>query len=238
MRQLLNFSRFTVLFLSLFWITTGVNAMEQQLTKQQKAIVPISAFTASGDIEALKPALEQGLDSGLTINEIKEVLAQMYAYAGFPRSLNALGTFMMVVEQRKAKGIEDPQGKTATSLPTDKTSLEFGTENQTKLIGQKVAGPLFDFSPEIDQYFKAHLFGDIFQRDVLTWKDREIATVAALANLSGANSQLRSHILISMNNGVNPKQQQEIVDVIRQSCGDSIADNAQQVLDDTLASLK
>ncbi|KJS29540.1 MAG: hypothetical protein VR64_20520 [Desulfatitalea sp. BRH_c12] len=39
-------------------------------------------------------ALNQGLDAGLTVNEIKEILVQLYAYAGFPRSLNAIGTFM------------------------------------------------------------------------------------------------------------------------------------------------
>lgn len=43
----------------------------------------ISAFTAQGDLENLKVALNKGLDSGLTINQIKEVLVQMYAYAGF-----------------------------------------------------------------------------------------------------------------------------------------------------------
>lgn len=33
----------------------------------------------------------------ITINEIKEVLVQMYAYCGFPRSLNGINTFMTVV---------------------------------------------------------------------------------------------------------------------------------------------
>jgi 4-carboxymuconolactone decarboxylase len=32
----------------------------------------------------------------LTVNEIKEILVQMYAYAGFPRSLNGINAFMAV----------------------------------------------------------------------------------------------------------------------------------------------
>lgn len=35
----------------------------------------------------------------------------MYAYTGFPRSLNGLGTFMTVLGERKEKGINDEIGK-------------------------------------------------------------------------------------------------------------------------------
>ena len=59
------------------------------LNAKQQAIIPVAAFTANGDIDKLKPALNAGLDAGMTVNKIKEVLVQMYAYAGFPRSLNA-----------------------------------------------------------------------------------------------------------------------------------------------------
>ncbi|MEZ4579873.1 MAG: carboxymuconolactone decarboxylase family protein [Desulfobacterales bacterium] len=61
--------------------------MENQnaLTPGQKCIIPIAAFTADGDLDRLKPTLNQGLDGGLTVNEIKEVIVHLYAYAGFPR---------------------------------------------------------------------------------------------------------------------------------------------------------
>jgi alkylhydroperoxidase/carboxymuconolactone decarboxylase family protein YurZ len=61
------------------------------LNEKQQKIVAISAFTAKGDLNNLNIALNEGLDAGLTVSEIKEILVQMYAYAGFPRSLNALG---------------------------------------------------------------------------------------------------------------------------------------------------
>ena len=80
-------------------------AKNQALSQKRQCIIPIAAFTADGDINRLKPALNQGLDAGLTINEIKEVLVHLYAYSGFPRSLNALFAFMAVIDERKAKGI-------------------------------------------------------------------------------------------------------------------------------------
>ena len=73
---------------------------ELSLTVKQQSIVPIAAFTATGDMEKLKTAFNEGLGAGLTVNEIKEILVQMYAYAGFPRSLNAIHTFMAVMDER------------------------------------------------------------------------------------------------------------------------------------------
>ncbi|HHF3093575.1 TPA: carboxymuconolactone decarboxylase family protein [Vibrio diabolicus] len=210
--------------------TTNIASASEILSDKERAIIPISAFTASGEIEKLTQSLNDGLDAGLTVNEIKEVLAQLYAYAGFPRSLNGLATFMTVLEERKSRGITDTLGRESSVLPNDKTSLEFGAENQTQLVGAEVKGALFDFSPQIDEYLKAHLFGDIFERDVLTWKEREIATIAALANMNGVNSQLAAHYNISMNNNVSIQELEGFIAVLSECCGESVSNNAQSVL--------
>ncbi len=47
------------------------------LSGKQQSIIPIAAFTAKGDTEKLKGALAEGLQNGMTVNEIKEVLVQM-----------------------------------------------------------------------------------------------------------------------------------------------------------------
>lgn len=208
------------------------------LTARQQGIVPIAAFTANGNLGSLRTALNNGLDAGLTVNEIKEVLVQLYAYAGFPRSLNGLATFMTVMEERGKKGIKDRMGKEASPIPTDKSILEIGTENQTRLIGQPVKGALYDFAPAIDRFLKAHLFGDIFQRDVLSWQDRELATVSALAAIDGVNPQLKGHLAIARHNGLTAEQLREFVRVLRDTCGPKLGDNAGGVLDDVLSTTR
>ncbi len=229
------FSKWSILVASLLAVLTMNTATAAEgFDTKEKAIIPIAAFAASGEIEKLKVSLNEGLDAGLTINETKEVLGQLYAYAGFPRSLNALAAFMQVLEERKSNGIEDVVGPESSPLPTDKTSLEFGAENQTKLIGVEVKGPLFDFSPQIDEYLKSHLFGDIFARDVLTWKQREVATIATLSNTPGVNSQLAAHYSISMNNDVTVDELKEFITIIEKQVGEDVANNAQQVLDSVL----
>ncbi|WP_243373398.1 carboxymuconolactone decarboxylase family protein [Geotalea sp. SG265] len=212
--------------------------MQNHLNAKQRAIIPIAAFTANGDLSRLKTALSEGLDAGLTVNEIKEILVQLYAYAGFPRSLNGIGTFMAVMDERGKKGIKDEMGKEASPMPTGKNSLESGTKNQTKLVGQPVTGPLYDFAPAFDRFLKAHLFGDIFQRDVLNWQDRELATVAALASIEGVDPQLQGHMVIGMHNGLTPGQLRELVNLLRIKCGGKVADNAEVVLDQVLKNSK
>lgn len=204
--------------------------MHDILSEKQHAIIPIAAFTACGELKKLETALNEGLNIGMTVNELKEVLIQLYAYTGFPRSLNALEIFMTVVEQRQKNGQNDEVGSTATPLIGNESSLEIGTRNQTKLVGQAVKGAIFEFAPTIDQFLKSHLFCDIFQRDTLDWQMRELATISALAALSGVNSQLKSHYSISLNTGLTIEQLRAFVVTLRKKCGNEIAENALNIL--------
>lgn len=200
------------------------------LNAKQQSIVTIAAFTANGNLPKLNPAIYEGLDAGLTISEVQEVIVQMYAYAGFPRSLNALHTFMEVLKERKRKGIHDTQGKIASPYPANKSKLEFGTENQTRLVGSPVMGEIYEFSPAIDQFLKEHLFGDIFGRDILDYQTREIATIAALASLAGTDNQLRSHFKVGMHNGLTQDQLNSIVSIIQSKVGEAEGNNAAKIL--------
>jgi 4-carboxymuconolactone decarboxylase len=211
-----------------------VNAT-QALTSRQQAIAPIAASVAIGDMPQLNAALNQGLDAGLTVSDAKELLVQMYAYTGFPRSLNALGELMKVVDARKQRGIQDAPGRDPGPIPTGKELLALGTANQTKLSGGPVRGALFDFAPAIDEYLKTHLFGDIFARDNLDWQSRELATVGALAAMPGVESQLQSHIRISMNVGLTAAQLRNMADVLAQRGQPEAARRAQAALDKHLA---
>lgn len=215
--------------------TTTPSASET-LTARQQAIMPIAAFAAAGDIAKLSAALNLGLDAGLTVSEAKEVLVQLYAYAGFPRSLNALGELMKVLDARKQRGIEDAPGRAPSRpIPTGEVLLTAGTINQTKLSGGPVKGPLFDFAPAIDEYLKTHLFGDIFERDNLDWQSRELATVSMLSALLGAESQLQSHVRISMNVGLTAAQLRQLVQVLADHGLAAAAERVEEALNKQLA---
>ncbi|EJL95202.1 hypothetical protein, gamma-carboxymuconolactone decarboxylase subunit like protein [Pseudomonas sp. GM102] len=195
---------------------TSTQATAETLSSKQQAIPLIAAFMATSDMPNLNAALNQGLDAGLTVSEIREILVQLYAYVGFPRSLNALNELMTVVQARKQRGIEDALGhEPGRAIPTGDDLLAAGTANQTKISGGPVKGPVFEFAPVINRFLQTHLFGDIFERDNLDWQSRELATVGALAATPGVESQLRSHMLASLRVGLSAAQLREVIERLK-----------------------
>lgn len=205
--------------------------LSETLSARQQAIPLMAAFMATSNMEKLDSVLNQGLDAGLTVNEAKEILVQLYAYTGFPRSLNALSALMKVTESRKQRGIKDEIGKEpAQPIPVGDALRQLGTDNQTKISGAPVQGPLFDFAPVINQFLQTHLFGDIFARDNLDWQSRELATVGALAATPGAESQLLSHTRASLRVGITRGQLQQLADLLRANGEVEAADRAEAAL--------
>jgi len=203
----------------------------ETLDARQQAILPVAACAAAGDTDGLETALNQGLDTALTISDCREVLVQLYAYAGFPRSLNALAALMQVLDAREQRGIEDAPGHAPThAIPKGNALLAAGTANQTRLAGEPVKGPVLDFAPAIDEYLKSHLFGDIFMRDNLDWQSRELATIGFLSALSGVESQLQSHMRISLNVGLKPPQLEQAAQVLDQRVGADSGRRAREAL--------
>ncbi|MBR1804340.1 MAG: carboxymuconolactone decarboxylase family protein, partial [Muribaculaceae bacterium] len=198
-----------------------------ELTKRQQALVTIAASEAKGDMDRLKTALNTGLENGLTISEAKEALSQLYAYTGFPRSLNALGTLQQVIQQRQEKGLPTEPGREADPLPKDYDALRDGTKVQTQLTGAPFN---YQFAPQTDYYLKAHLFGDIFARNNLTHADREIVTVSAISALPGCEPQLKAHVSGARNMGVTDGQLHEIHAVLSATVGEAEAYRCQQAL--------
>ncbi|SAI24379.1 4-carboxymuconolactone decarboxylase [Bordetella ansorpii] len=208
------------------------------LTARQQAIVPVAAFAASGDMPKLNAALNQGLDAGLSISDAREILVQVYAYAGFPRSLNALGELMKVTQARKQRGIQDDPGREPSRpIPKGDALLAAGTANQTKLSGARVEGALFEFAPTANEYLRSHLFGDIFERDNLDWQSRELATVGMLSAMSGVQPQLLAHVRISMNVGLSEGQMHQVADVLAERVDADSATRAREALAQHLAVL-
>jgi len=201
------------------------------LSPRQQAIPLIAASMAVSDMPRLNAALNLGLDRGLSISEAKEVLVQLYAYVGFPRSLNALNELMAVVQQRRQRGIVDEPGREpGRAVPVGDELLALGKANQTTIAGAPVQGPLFDFAPLINQYLQAHLFGDIFARDNLDWQSRELATVGALAATPGVEAQLRSHMAASVRVGLSAAQLQQLIELLAEHGDGQAATRARDAL--------
>lgn len=226
--------------LSMFLTNAKAQQMEtynNNLSAKEKCIITISSFTAKGDLVNLKTELNKGLETGLTVNEIKEILVHLYAYCGFPRSIRGLQTFMEVLNERKSKGITDNAGQEASIFSKDDSKYQRGKN----ILGELTKMPLPDklsgyaaFAPVIDTFLKEHLFADIFERDVLTYAQRELATISVIATIGSAEPMLRSHLGISLNVGITSGQLQDFVTIIKSTAGKKESKSAQAILDSLL----
>ncbi|WP_250318096.1 carboxymuconolactone decarboxylase family protein [Pedobacter sp. B4-66] len=211
--------------------------MEKALNSKQQSLISIAAVTAKGVLSKLKIELNKGLDSGLTVNQTRESIVHLYAYAGFPRSIRGLQTLMTVLDERKAIGINDKMGTEASPITDQRSKYERGKSILGELTGVPETGSKTGyaaFAPEIEVFLKEHLFADIFERDVLTYVERELVTVSVLSSIGGVEPMLRSHLTICLNVGLTPNQLQQFIETIKSAIGKKEAKSAQQVLDEVL----
>lgn len=207
------------------------------LSARQQAIVAIGSAAGRGDLACLEKAVVEGLEAGMTVNEIKEILVQTYAYAGFPRSLRALQRFMSVLDDRKKAGIEDMVGREATAVGdmTDAEKYALGRRNLAELSGVPADAPKAGyvvFAPVIEKFLKEHLFADIFDRDLLSWQDRELATVSIIAGVGGVEPMAAAHMEICLHQGLTVDQLGALLDIVERNLGRAYAGPLRPVVEE------
>lgn len=233
-----KFLLFAVLAINIFLSNSYVenrilNTASENLNAKDKCIITISSYTAQGKLPELKWELNEGLEAGLTINEIKEILIHTYAYCGFPRSIRGLQAFMEVIEERKVKGIIDKTGTASSAISSEESKYKRGKEILGELTGTPQADILSGYSafaPTIDIFLKEHLFADIFERDVLSYAQRELITISVIVAIGDADPMLQGHLGISLNVGWSAEQLQEFIKVISTTINNQKSSAASLVL--------
>ena len=85
-------------------------------------------------------------------------------------------------------------------------------EVSEKLVGRtrtKLLNELFGYF-DIPDTMINHVFGNLYSRDTLTQRDRELCAVAALCVLNRAN-ELKSHIIAAIRSGATKAEVAEVI---------------------------
>ena len=157
----------------------------------------------------------------MTISELTEAISHQFAYIGAPKTLNGVAALQKRLEVRKAQGISDPQGKSATDLG-NADYYALGTQTLAELSQAPTSRPIFDFAPALDYAIKAQLFGYQFSRELVT-----LASLAAQGK--AVNSQLRSHLRVLKNLGAGDEQLAQILAALEKAAGKAVAENVRTV---------
>lgn len=183
------------------------------LDLKTKEIAVVAALTAMGNVQPqLKVHINGALNTGSSINELKEVMLQMSVYSGFPSAINGMNVLKEVLQERQTQGIKDEIGKTAKETTSDR--LRLGEQELSKLDSlqvERLKNAYNDFSPELVKFTLEYGYADIFSRDNLSEKYRQIATISALTALGTVHPQLKFHINAGLNIGLTETEIKEII---------------------------
>lgn len=210
------------------------------LENKEKEIIAISSLIAQRAIPEMKVHLNGALNTGNTINEVKEVILQMSSYVGFPKSICAMNTLREVLDERKKQGIVDAEGIVRSSedsfnrLQKGSETLALLDTNQEKLLRDTYG----NFCLELVQYVLEYGYGDIYQQDYLDGRTRQIATIGALATLGTAPSQLKFHIKAGLNVGLTENEIKEIMLLMTVYSGFPSAINGMNILKEVIEESK
>lgn len=107
------------------------------------------------------------------------------------------------------------QSENQTKMDSTKTErFKRGWEKLTEIDGQagvNVIESLKDISPDLAKYTIEYPFGDVYSREILDNRTKEIAVVAAMTAMGNARPQLKVHINAALNVGVSEVELSEIM---------------------------
>jgi 4-carboxymuconolactone decarboxylase len=187
------------------------------LTLKHKEIAAVSALVAMGNAAPqLKTRLNGALNAGCSLDEVSEVILQMSAYAGFPAAINAMKVLKEVVLERNGSGHE--HGPAETAMKRSRADrYETGVEWLSKLDPNIVRAFEDEFEsvmPDIARYTIEYGYGDVYSRQGLVLKSRQMATISAVAALGTAPVLLRFHINCGLNVGLTEQEIMEVMTIV------------------------
>lgn len=169
------------------------------LDDKTRELITIIVLATNQTLDQLKAHIFAALNIGATPVEIKETIYQCAPYLGFPKTLNAL---QVVNEVFKMLNIALPVESQKTV--TEENRFEEGLKAQKSIFGN-IIDQMRANAPEnqkhIQNYLSAFCFGDIYTRNGLNLKTRELLTLCMLSALGGCDSQVKSHVYGNMSVG-------------------------------------
>lgn len=172
-----------------------------ELDHKTRELITCTVLTTMQTLPQLKFHAAAALNVGVTPVELREAVYQCAPFIGFPRTLNAID---VINEVFREKGIALPLEAQGTT--TEENRYEKGFAIQNPLYGNEIAERMADvpggMGADVARFLTEYCFGDIYTRNGLDVKTRELLIYCILTTLE-ADSQLQSHTLGNMKLGTS-----------------------------------
>jgi 4-carboxymuconolactone decarboxylase len=177
------------------------------LSPRNRSLVVLSALTTIPALSQLEKYVEAALNSGLSIEEIEEVMVQLSGYAGFARATEGL--------EAAHRAISRFQGTTLTPRPhaerkTDEDRMEsFKAITATVFANQRNVGPAIDMGAFRGTAAR-FAYGEVWSRPQLSLHDRSLIVVTTLVS-QNRRAEARIHLRSAFNHDVTAEELEELM---------------------------
>lgn len=169
------------------------------------ALIRLSGAVASGDSLALEESLEQARRDADPV-QIEEAILQSYLFLGYPTALNALAQWRALAAGPASDPVEDDWS---------------GWADRGREVCRTVYGGQYDrlrenvraLHPDLERWMVTEGYGKVLGRPGLPLQVRELCIVGLLA-VTGAATQLYSHLRGALNAGADARAVQEALEVV------------------------
>ena len=152
------------------------------ISKEQRAILPIIAFTVQGIPEQVESYVQAAVDQRINEEKILEVIYQLEPVVGVGKVQAALKVAHQIISaNHQMQRQNDPQ---------------FGKDVQARIYGTEIRNLLTDLPDGAGDFVADHLtnhfLGDFYQHKILTVAERELYELMALITLN-VDFQIKAH---------------------------------------------
>lgn len=162
------------------------------LDHKTRELITCTTLAAMQTLPQLKAHAGAALNVGVTPIELREAVYQCAPFIGFPKTLNAVSVINEVFKEHGFALPLEAQGRV-----TEESRHQQGTAIQQPLYGDEIAQKMEDLpggmGKEVARFLTEYCFGDIYTRNGLDLKTRELLIYCILTAI-GADNQLSAHV--------------------------------------------
>lgn len=175
---------------------------------QEREIVNVAALIATGSVRsALEYHIHGMLNVGCSPQAVVEIIFHAVVYAGFPAALDSMAIAREVFKDRNV------QFQPVSTRPQG-DRYQLGIQNLRQTRGnqtREIVNQFADVAPDLSRLTVEFARGEVWNRPGLSWKLRELATLAMLVAVGNHNSSVKRHTQGAIQAGATETEIKELL---------------------------
>lgn len=197
------------------WTGAGEIWARDAISRRDRSVVVISTLTALGRETELRQHVAGGLNHGLSIGEVDEIMVQLGPYAGMPFALAGSVIVDAVVAEREGGETRKApraalEAKTNAQRRIDGLDVLVGLVGQPGLDPEAIEQSVLDSQGDMGVLVMDYAFGDVWARPQLSRRDRSLVVISALT-ATNMKHELEIHLGAALNHGLTPTEIEEVM---------------------------